>query len=449
MFEQPQKPKTTDWLKESVTFKLIFICVLALVLLIPSVFIQNLISERAVRQEEVISKVSDTWSGSQQVNGPVLVIPYKKNENYIDTSRRQTVRQVIDYLYILPDGLNYKANVKGELLHRGIFKVVVYNTDIKVSGNFSKTDISALGIASDQLMLDKAIITFGVSDLKGLKNNPVIKAAGQSLNSEPSYSDQSVFENGLQARINLTNVTDNAFTFNYDLQLKGSQQLYFLHLGKVTDVQSAGNWATPSFDGRYLPDDRKVDKNGFSAKWRMLYYNRPFPQQWVGDSHLLDDKKKQADATFGIKLQLPVDEYQKTMRTSKYSLLIILLSFISLFLTELIGKQKVHAFNYILIGAAMVIYYTLLLSFSEQIGFNWAYLVASGATICLISVFIASLLKNKKAAALFALILSVFYTFIFVIIQLEDLALMVGSVALFIIIAILMYVSRRIDWDKQ
>jgi inner membrane protein len=137
------------------------------------------------------------------------------------------------------------------------------------------------------------------------------------------------------------------------------------------------------------------------------------------------------------------------MRTSKYAIFIILLTFISLFLTEVIRKQPIHMFNYILIGAAMVIYYTLLLSFSEQVGYDMAYLIASVSTIALISVFISSLLKNGKAAMLFAFILSVFYAFIFVIIQLEDLALMVGSIALFIIIAILMYFSRKINWDKN
>jgi inner membrane protein len=177
--------------------------------------------------------------------------------------------------------------------------------------------------------------------------------------------------------------------------------------------------------------------------------SRPFPQQWTGNEPVLDNTKKQANATFGVKLRLPVDQYQKTMRTSKYSLLIIMLTFISLFLTEVIRKQKVHVFNYLLIGAAMIIYYSLLLSFSEQIGFNAAYLLASVATVGLITTFIGSLLKNKGAALLFGFILAVFYIFIYVIIQLEDFALIIGSCALFIIIALLMYFSRKINWDRH
>jgi inner membrane protein len=450
MFEQPQKPKgITDWLKESATVKVIFIGILTLVLLIPSVLIQNLITERASRQEEVLKEVSDSWSGSQLIKGPVLIIPYKKTEKHIDTARREGYREVEENLYILPEKLTYKATVSPEERHRGIFKVVVYNSKIRVSGAFSPLNPALSGVDTSQLRLDKAHLSFEIADLKGLKNNPVIKAAGQSISTEPVVTSNALFKNGLLGDINLTALGNSGFTFDYDLDIKGSAELHFMHLGKITDVQLSGNWGSPSFDGRFLPDTSDLDINHFSAQWRMSYFNRPFPQQWVGDSNLLDAEKKQQDATFGVKLRLPVDDYQKTMRTSKYAILIILLTFVSLFLTELIGKQRVHAFNYILIGAAMVIYYTLLLSFSEQIGFNYAYLVASVSTVALIATFIASLLKNKKAAGLLSLILSVFYIFIFVIIQLEDMALMAGSIALFIIVAVLMYISRKINWDNQ
>jgi inner membrane protein len=169
----------------------------------------------------------------------------------------------------------------------------------------------------------------------------------------------------------------------------------------------------------------------------------------VANDTLLTSKKNVEQASFGVKLILPVDQYQKTMRTSKYGILIIVLTFTSLLLTELIRKQRVHAFNYLLIGAAMVIYYTLLLSFAEQVGYNLAYLIASVATIGLVSWFISSLLKNTAAAAMFAFILTIFYGFIFIIIQLEDLSLLIGSIALFIIVAILMYVSRKINWEHH
>ena len=448
-----EESEKTSWIatafKESITFKLIFIGVLVLVLLIPSAMVDNLISERADRQQDVIKDISYNFAGSQQIKGPVLVIPYKAQEKDFNQSGKEETKEVVENLYILPDDLNIKATVSSEKMHRGIYDAVIYKTTVHVSGNFTKADLNALGLTPDQLMLDKAKVTFSISDLKGLKTNPVMKIGSQVLSASPTFNNESLFDNGLQVAINLTGLNDDKLPFDYSLDLTGSDELSFLQLGKTTDVVVNSNWNSPSFDGRSLPDTRKINDNGFSAHWRMLYYNRPFPQQWTANDSMLNNQAKQAQATFGVKLRLPVDEYQKTTRTSKYAILIVLLTFISLFLTELIRKQHIHSFNYILIGAAMIIYYILLLSFSEEIGFNYAYLVASIATVGLITVFIASLLKNKLAAFVFACILSVFYVFIYVIIQLEDFALMVGSIALFIIIALLMYFSRKINWDRH
>ncbi len=446
--EQSQQQGLMRWLKESVTIKLMFIGFLVLLLLIPLVLIENLVTERAARQDEMEKDVSDKWSGSQLIQGPVLVIPYTRQYKDRDMNNKEIIKEVTENLYVLAGNLRIKADVTSEMLHRGMFETVVYNTHIKVWGDF-KAELNKLAITPGQLLWDKAKLTFSISDLKGLKTNPVIRLGGQSLQAEPVFNEKGLFSNGLQAAINLMATKDKPVPFDFDLDLKGSGGLSFLHTGKTTDVEASGNWSTPSFDGRYLPDYRKVDDKGFTAKWRMLYYNRPFAQEWAADDTILNDMHKHADAIFGVKLKVPVDQYQKTMRTGKYGILIILLTFISLFLTELISKQKIHVFNYILIGVAMVIYYTLLLSFSEQVGYNFAYLIASVSTITLIAVFTASLLKNKIAALLFTAILAVFYIFIFVIIQLEDLALLIGSIALFIIISALMYFSRKINLDKN
>jgi inner membrane protein len=445
--EQPQPQGFLHWLKESVTVKMAFIGLLIILLLVPSVLVQNLIQERAQRQDETEKQVSDQYSGEQLVQGPVLVIPYKKQLKETDNAGKDVTKEVVNNLFILPNELDYNANVSPDILHRGIFEVVVYNGTVKVSGNFTKADLGSLSITADQLMPEKAKLIFSISDLKGLKTNPQLKIAGQTATAEPAFGD-TVFSNGLQVAVNLTGIMDKTIPFEFNLDLKGSNELSFLHLGKTTDVTVKGNWGSPSFDGRYLPDTRNIDtrSNTFDAKWRMLYYNRPFPQQWVDDMNVLKTKKAD-DATFGVKLRLPVDQYQKTTRSSKYAILIIMLTFISLFLTEMISKHRIHVFNYVLIGAAMIVYYTLLLSFSEQVGFTLAYLIASAATVILVAAFLRSLIKSVKTTGLFALILSLFYAFIYVISQLEDLALLVGSVALFLVVAILMYFSRKINWQ--
>lgn len=447
MIEENQQSGTPKhWFRESVLVKLFIIAVLILLLLIPSSWIQTLIKERQETQQQAIDDISDKWSGSQLIQGPILIVPYKKEYKELDANKHEVTKIENETLYVLPQNLQIKADVKTDILHRGMYDAVVYNSNVLIRGNFSQVELIKAGINPALVQYDKVKLAFSVSDLKGLKSNPVVEVQNQKLSAEPIFGAETPFEKGLQVSFTLPKEQEVAFNFNLDL--KGSNGLSFLHTGKTTDVEVHSNWSNPSFDGRYLPDERKVDKAGFNSKWRMLYYNRPFPQQWANDTSMLS-KKSSEGAIFGVKLRLPVDQYQKTMRTTKYSTLIILLTFVSLFFTELIRKQRIHVFNYILIGAAMVIYYTLLLSFSEQLGYNIAYLIASVATIVLIAVFTASLLKNKAMALLFGFILTTFYGFIFILIQLEELSLMIGSILLFIIIALLMYFSRKINWEKH
>src|ERR1041384_8107053 len=199
--EQPQFQVFMNWLKESVTVKLIFIAFLILLLLIPSVLIQDLVRERSDRQNQTIKEVSDQYSGEQLIQGPVLVIPYKKQVKETDNSGKEVTKEVTNNLFLLPNELHYNANVSPDVLHRGIFEVVVYNSAIKVSGNFTKADLNSLSITPDQLMPEKAKLLFSISDLKGLKTNPQLKIAGQVATAEPAFGD-SLFANGLQVAVN-------------------------------------------------------------------------------------------------------------------------------------------------------------------------------------------------------------------------------------------------------
>jgi inner membrane protein len=447
MIEPPKPQGISTWLRESVMIKLFFIGFLTLVLLIPSNMISNLITERSERQGEVDKEISQSWAGSQLIEAPILVIPYKKQVTEKTADNKTVTKEEKDLLYILPDKLNIKAEIIPDTLHRGMFETIVYTARLNISGDF-KPELAAVGLTIEQLELDRAKLTFKLSDLKGLKTNPVIVSGDQKLSARPVFGERELLSEGLQVPIHLT-AGLAAIPFSYSLDIKGSRNLSFLHTGKSTTVEASSTWQSPSFTERSSPDERRVDKTGFSAKWQMLYYNRPFAQQWAGADTLLNAMGKQEKAIFGVDLKPPVDHYQKTMRTAKYAILIVLLTFVALFLTEIIKKQPVHPFNYALIGAALVIYYTLLLSFSEQVGYMLAYCIASVATIVLVSVFISSLLKNKLMALLFSVVLGVFYLFVYVLIQLEDLALLIGSVALFIILSVLMYFSRKINWDKH
>jgi inner membrane protein len=443
----------------SVLFKLVLIGFLTLILLIPSVLIQDLITERERRQEEVNLEISDKWSGSQLVQGPVLVLPYKTIQKITDSeSGKSTSKELISNIYILPETIKINSKAAPETLHRGIFDAVVYKSQIKVNGTFSALEIKKSGINPEMILWDKAKVVIGLSDLKGLDNKPIIKLDKQNYEVEPDFTSLKLFTNNLIILPDLSSNKNTKLDFSFDLNIRGSNQLSFLHIGKNTTVNIEGTWKNPSFIGRYLPEQRSISDSTFSASWKMPYFNRPFPQQWVEEnSNMISQdstsensiKAQDISGAFGVKFLMPVDQYQKTFRTAKYAILVILLTFISLLFTELLSKKKVHLLQYVLIGAAMIIFYALLLSLSEQLGFNWAYLIASIATVGLIGLFIQSLLKSRKTALLFAGILGLLYSFIFIIIQLQDMALLVGSVGLFLIIAGLMYLSQKVNIDKD
>jgi len=459
--EQPEKQTFREWLKQSFMVKATVIGILVLLLLIPSNLIQDLIRERQARGEEVSAEIADKWSGSQLVQGPVMVLPYKTTVSEKNAAGKYEDRELITNIYLLPEVLNIAASVQPRKLHRAIFDAVVYDAKIHTTGKFDALELQKSDIDPNKILWDKAKVVIGLSDLKGLKNNPVIKLENKPYNVEPDNLSkvfnaaeaatndiQNLFENNLVIRPDLSVSKSTAINFDFDLDIRGSGDLNFMHLGRTTNVRASGNWNAPSFTGRYLPEERKIAGETFDANWKMTYFNRPFPQQWIGGKTSLQAKGEDA-AIFGVKFKLPVDQYQKTMRTAKYAILIILLTFISLLFTELLIKRSIHVLHYALIGSAMTIYYILLLSFSEQMGFNIAYLIASAATIGLISTFIASLLRNKKAAVIYAAIIATFYCFVYVIIQLEDLALLFGSIGLFVIVGVLMHLAARVNLDKK
>jgi inner membrane protein len=315
------------------------------------------------------------------------------------------------------------------------------------------------------ILWQQAHMIFSISDLRGISENPVFKVGALPKETEPSsdlgmiietidhktpaYGETVAVENtshtakGIIAKLNWQSAQDFQGNTLVNLSLKGSKSLRFLPTGKTTLVSLNSNWTSPGFDGQFIPENRNIDEKGFTANWKVLNYNRAFAQQWTGKNQSIDG------SDFGVNLLLPVDQYQKSMRTAKYGQLIIILTFMALFLVEITKRIKIHPFQYILIGAALIIYYSLLLSLSEQLGYDLAYIVASLATVILISFYAASFLNSTRLVVLLTALLVVFYTFIFVIILQQDFSLLLGSIGLFFIVAALMFFSRKISWYKS
>jgi len=442
-----------NWVKESVMIKLMSIGFLILILLIPASWIESLINERQYRAEDVVREISNKWSGTQTLTGPVLVIPFTKMEKIKSWQKGIQIEEIVQTqhkAFFLPENLFIDSKVMPERLTRGIFEAVVYDSKINMKVTFGELSFVKWNIPDEQVHWKDAVLVAGISDLRGISENPIVRAKEEKLLSEPSsdiglsnhINDNEQIIRGIAAPLNWNNRSDIVTDFSIDLQLKGSEQLYFVPAGRTTEVKMTSNWLSPSFDGQLLPSSREINEQGFAATWKVLSYNRPFSQQWI------DQEQKLSGSEFGVRLLIPADQYQKSIRTAKYGILVILLAFTVLFLVELTAKVRIHPFQYILVGVALIIYYTLLLSLSEHLGYNTAYAVASLATVTLVALYSTTFLLKKSLSVLFTFMMGLFYAFIFVIIQAEDFSLLIGSIGLFFIVAIIMYFSRNIKWYK-
>jgi inner membrane protein len=428
-----------QFIKSSVTLKLFSIFILMLLLMIPMVFVQSLIEERQSLRQSVVNEVSDKWAKAQSVYGPILTIPIKKR-----IVENGTIKELHNEAHILPSTLMINGKILPQTLNRGIYEVVVYNSNLSLSGEFEALSKYGDELKDYDVDWDGARMTINISDLRGIKEKVIIKWNDQLKNADPGSNITELISSG----ITLKNIFGSApgmdvvNRFTFDLKLQGSTYLRFIPLGKETNIQLVSDWRDPSFSGSFLPDTRSVDENGFKAEWKILELNRNYPQFWIGNRN--SDAVK--NSSFGVDLLLPANDYQKAMRSAKYSLLVISLTFLTFFLVEIFNRKKMHPFQYILVGLSLCLFYTLLVSISEHTNFNLAYLISSTIIISMIGFYAKAILNNLRQRIVLILILCFTYTFVFITLQIQDYALLIGSIGLTAILAITMYITRKLNW---
>jgi len=408
---------------------------LILLMLIPTVFITNLVQEREQRQKEVVAEVSNKWAKAQTITGPYIIVPY--NQAVTDTANKKvTIRKSV---VLLPENLNVNGDVIAQQSHRSIYNVLLYKSNLTAKGNFAIK--LPPDIIQENLLLNEAHICVGLNDFKGIEGKVAVTFNGTSYDLSAGLPSDIIDSVGLSAPVPLT-VDDfkKDIPFTFQLHLKGSEQLRFVPLAGNSQFSLQSTWPSPSFDGNTLPSERNVSEKGFTAKWNFNKANLPFNTA-SKDFNIAKDTY-----AFGVTMLQPADQYVKTMRSVKYAILFIGLTFSLFFIVELMQKKPVHPVQYVLVGLALVIFYSLLLSFSEYIMFDYAYLIAALATVTLITLYAKSHFVTWKVASVFGGVLLALYTFIFVLISLEDTALLVGSIGLFAVLALVMYASRKINW---
>lgn len=452
----------SEWIRHSIMLRIASIAILVLLLLIPASMIESLIRERSSYRDAAIREISNKWGEAQTLTGPVLTLPYT---SYFKDSEGK-VTSTTAYAHFLPESLTLRAELAPETRYRGIYDVVVYTTTLQGEGQFTYPDIAALNIDEASVQWNDAYVSVGIPDMRGIEEAVTLRWQQHAYPFDPGMPSTDLFTSGISTPVRLDS-SQRTIPYQFDLLLKGSRSLQFMPLGRTTQVTVRSDWPNPSFDGAFLPDERSVDESGFTAHWEVLHLNRNFPQAWKGSQYKLApsptspndyyDYGQRADATpsastqasgysFGVNLLRPVDEYQKAMRSAKYAILFIALTFLVFFFVETLNRKRIHPVQYLLVGLALCIFYALLVAISEQLNFNVAFILSSAAVTSLITLYCQSIFRQQRLTVFIGSLLVLLYGFVFTLLQLQDYALLIGSIGLFAVLAIVMYFSRKIDW---
>ena len=421
-------------LQYSLTIKIVVLAFLGFFLLIPLEMIKSIIRERQKNAEEVKKEIAFQWAGQQIISGPVLNIPVR-----IFPSKKE-IDPYVSVFHFMPESLSIKGDVQTEKRHRSIYQTVVYTADLNISGYFVIPELIA--DSNSEVLWKDAYFTMGISDNRGLKGTIQLKTDTGILEAIPGLKDADLFTTGISFPANLT-IRDKKFSFSESLKLSGSDGLSFTPVGKTTEVVINSKWKSPGFRGNFLPVERLLNESGFNAKWLVTNLNRNFPQTWSGKAY------NTGNDSFGVDFILPVDHYQKSLRSAKYGILFIALTFMALIFSELAIKEKIHVFQYIMVALGLVLFFSLLTALSEYIGFNFAYLTASSSIIFLISFYLMKLLKNRFTVYLISGLLVLLFAFIFILLTLNDFAYLAGNIGLFVLLALTMMLSVKLDLFKN
>ena len=420
---------------QSITFKIMIIGLIILMLLIPLIMIYSLIQERETYLEEAKQDIVSGWAGTQTISGPVIALPYRQvliNDKQVIESKK--------IAYFLPDELHITGEINPEIRYRGIYKTVVYSSDLQINGYFAIPKLDGLHIKASDVLWNEAYTMIGITDMRGIQNQVSFHWNDSDQTVNPGLPTDEIIQSGFNSGIEFTKQDQNMFSFQ--LNLNGSENLNFIPLGEKTTVNLKSGWGNPGFEGAFLPDQRTVNSKGFTASWEIFSLNRNFPQQWIGNNYNIEG------SAFGVRLIMPVDHYTKITRSVKYAIMFIALTFMVFFFFEVTNKYRIHPVQYLLVGLALCIFYILLLSLSEHVGYNVAYLIAGIGIITMVTGYSHSVFKKTNKSVILGIILVVLYLFLFTLIQLQDYSLLMGSIGLFVAMAIIMYISRNIDWYR-
>lgn len=429
-------PVTTAF--NSATFKVLVIGFLALLMLIPLAQVNSLVYERAQRADAATAMIASRWGGEQVLGGPVLVVPVRQR-----VLRDNKVEVIVVQETILPDRLTISGPLVPELRRYGIYDTPVYTATLQLEGAFAGADLLAIGCSDCEPLWDLAELRLPVSDVRGIREVSDLRIDDKDYRFGPDNGGVAGIS-AVSTPLPLASPSDsNTLPFSMQITLAGTRSLSLLPTARQTTANLAATWPDPGFDGAFLPVSRKVDDQGFSAEWKVLDFNRRIPQHWREGNN---ESLQLAASGFGVSLLQPAATYQQNTRAGKYGLLFIGLTFVAFFLFEVLRRWRVHPVQYLLVGFALCLFYVVLLALSEQIGFAIAYACAAAVVVAMVGGYAVAITRSRRAGASLGAALALVYGLLYALIVSEDYALLTGSIGLVVVLGLVMYLTRRIDW---
>ena len=428
-------------MRHSQTLRILSVGFLALLLQIPVSMIDGLVRERQQRRDVAVGDVSSKWGNAQSLTGPALVVPYQ--HRWVEASgSSQVVRTETRHAIFLPEQLRIRGTMRSEVRRRGIFSVPVYTLPLEIEGEFARPSFQELGVDASAVDWSRVHVAMGISDARAIQRQTTLTWNDTRSDFLPGTRGFTDAGSGIHAPVAMSAATDRV-RFAFPLALNGSLRVDVVPFGRTTDVQLAGDYGHPSFQGKWLPAQRTVERDRFSARWSVSFLGRSYPQSWTSAQGM---EEAIGGSRFGVELVDPVDHYHMAARSVKYAGLFIVLTFATLWLIEVLSGVRVHPIQYLLLGGALCLFNLLELSLSEHLGFPAAYALASLLVIGMVGAYSLAVLRRRVHALVVAAGVALLYAYLYLLLMNEDYALLIGSIGLFTILGAIMFVTRRVDW---
>ena len=428
---------------DSQTVRVLVLGMLVLVLQIPITKIGGLITERQSRSHEAAAEISSKWGGAQVITGPALLVPYTEHWSETTANGRLRTRTAARHIVILPERLEVNGMLDAEVRRRGIFTLPVYGLELRVRGSFRRPDLGSLDIDPDIVNWQQARLVIGISDVRAIRTTATLNWSGAHREFLPGASGLAEAATGIHADVPVPPSEPN-IDFDFTLSVNGSNSVFFTPFAKNADIRLRSNFAHPSFQGNWLPSKRSVNDSGFEAQWTIPYLGRGYPQVWTTKT---DQRAAVAASRFGVALSGQIDHYRMAQRSIKYAALFIVLTFATVWLIEILTGIRAHPVQYLLLGAALCLFYLLELSLAEHLSFPVSYTIAAVAIIFMASTYSLVMLRRPGRAAVVSGGVSALYFYLYFLLSNEDYALLVGSIGLFAVLGAVMIATRRVDWN--